>query len=163
MNNMVFCRGCAAQIHETAATCPKCGAPQQGAAAQAASVSVPTAALSPADSLDKKLHLVLLVAAALGVILIFTTYAIPLIGLASGVCCGLSVRLFLAHKKTGFPGSTQLNWMLVMGAAALSFIVMLAGFYTIQAMFLIFVGVRGLIMYFTIYNRTAVIEPAKPE
>jgi len=26
--SMVFCRGCAAEIHETASTCPKCGAPQ---------------------------------------------------------------------------------------------------------------------------------------
>ena len=26
--NMVYCRGCAAQIHESAPTCPKCGAMQ---------------------------------------------------------------------------------------------------------------------------------------
>lgn len=26
--NMVYCRGCAKQIHETAPTCPQCGAPQ---------------------------------------------------------------------------------------------------------------------------------------
>ncbi len=25
---MVFCRGCAKEIHETAASCPHCGAPQ---------------------------------------------------------------------------------------------------------------------------------------
>jgi TM2 domain-containing membrane protein YozV len=25
---MVFCRGCAKEIHETAPTCPQCGAPQ---------------------------------------------------------------------------------------------------------------------------------------
>lgn len=28
MTNFVHCRGCGHQIHETAATCPKCGAPQ---------------------------------------------------------------------------------------------------------------------------------------
>jgi uncharacterized membrane protein YvbJ len=28
MTNFVHCRGCGVQIHETAVTCPKCGAPQ---------------------------------------------------------------------------------------------------------------------------------------
>ena len=28
-NNMVFCRGCGKEIHETALTCPHCGAPQR--------------------------------------------------------------------------------------------------------------------------------------
>ena len=28
---MVFCRGCGKEIHETAPTCPHCGAPQRGA------------------------------------------------------------------------------------------------------------------------------------
>jgi hypothetical protein len=28
MTNFVHCRGCGTQIHETAPTCPKCGAPQ---------------------------------------------------------------------------------------------------------------------------------------
>lgn len=28
MSNFVHCRGCGQQIHETAPTCPKCGAPQ---------------------------------------------------------------------------------------------------------------------------------------
>ncbi|MYN40863.1 NINE protein [Duganella sp. FT109W] len=31
---MVYCRGCAKEIHETAPTCPQCGAPQFAAAAQ---------------------------------------------------------------------------------------------------------------------------------
>ncbi len=30
---MVFCRGCGKEIHETAPTCPHCGAPQHSAAA----------------------------------------------------------------------------------------------------------------------------------
>jgi rRNA maturation endonuclease Nob1 len=29
---MVFCRGCGKEIHETAPTCPMCGAPQVGPA-----------------------------------------------------------------------------------------------------------------------------------
>ena len=32
MTNFVHCRGCGTQIHETAPTCPKCGAPQNLAA-----------------------------------------------------------------------------------------------------------------------------------
>ncbi len=161
---MVYCRGCGKQIHETALACPECGAPQKPAAnpvAQAASATeVP---LNPADSLNKKLHLVMLVAAALGVIFLFTTKAFVLIGAAAGVCFGLSVRLYLAHQKMGFAGSTKLNWMLVVGGTILSLICMLAERYTVQAMFLIFVGVRGLIMYFAIYNRPAAAEPAGTE
>ncbi|PRA64892.1 hypothetical protein CQ065_12080 [Pseudomonas sp. MYb187] len=34
---MVFCRGCAKEIHNTALTCPQCGAPQGVVAAQSAS------------------------------------------------------------------------------------------------------------------------------
>ena len=30
MSGMVFCRGCGKEIHETALTCPHCGAPQRG-------------------------------------------------------------------------------------------------------------------------------------
>ncbi|MYN17014.1 NINE protein [Rugamonas sp. FT107W] len=30
---MVFCRGCGKEIHETAPTCPHCGAPQHASAA----------------------------------------------------------------------------------------------------------------------------------
>ena len=31
MENMVFCRGCGKEIHNTATSCPKCGAKQRGA------------------------------------------------------------------------------------------------------------------------------------
>lgn len=34
-NGMVFCRGCGAQIHSTAASCPHCGAPQVAVSAAA--------------------------------------------------------------------------------------------------------------------------------
>lgn len=39
MTTFVHCRGCGHQIHETAATCPKCGAPQQIFAAASAMTS----------------------------------------------------------------------------------------------------------------------------
>lgn len=161
---MVYCRGCGKQIHETALACPECGAPQKPAANPVAKAASATeVALNPADSLNKKLHLVMLVAAALGVIFLFTTKAFVLIGAAAGVCFGLSVRLYLAHQKTGFASSTKLNWMLVVGGTILSLICMMAELYTVQAMFLIFVGVRALIMYFAIYNRPAAAEPARTE
>ncbi len=164
--NMVYCRGCGKQIHETAPTCPDCGATQKPSLTGAAEMqagSAPVGMASAADSLNKKLHIVMVVAAGLGVLLLYTTSVFALIGAAAGVCFGLSVRLYLAHQKTGFAGSTKLNWGLIAGGAALSLICMLAGFYNAQAMFLIFVGVRGLIMYFAIYNRPAAVEPAKTE
>lgn len=43
MTTFVHCRGCGAQIHETAPTCPKCGAPQVVAAATGATVVAPLA------------------------------------------------------------------------------------------------------------------------
>lgn len=45
MTSLVFCRGCAHQIHETASSCPKCGAPQVNLAKSAA--TTPTPALTP--------------------------------------------------------------------------------------------------------------------
>jgi len=35
MSNMVFCRGCGKEIHESAPACPHCGATQAGAASTA--------------------------------------------------------------------------------------------------------------------------------
>lgn len=40
--SMVFCRGCAKEIHSTALACPGCGAPQGAVQAQAATVSTGT-------------------------------------------------------------------------------------------------------------------------
>jgi hypothetical protein len=42
MTNFVHCRGCGVQIHETAVSCPKCGAPQAVAAPTSASNAAPT-------------------------------------------------------------------------------------------------------------------------
>ena len=44
MTTFVHCRGCGTQIHETAHTCPKCGAPQFVAAPAPAPSASPTAA-----------------------------------------------------------------------------------------------------------------------
>lgn len=45
MSTFIPCRGCAAQIHETAPTCPKCGAPQIApSAAAVVSAGTPLAA-----------------------------------------------------------------------------------------------------------------------
>jgi hypothetical protein len=46
MTTFVHCRGCGAQIHETAPTCPKCGAPQL-LAAEPATATVALAPSSP--------------------------------------------------------------------------------------------------------------------
>ncbi|MBJ2154579.1 hypothetical protein [Variovorax sp. IB41] len=46
MTTFVHCRGCGVQIHETAPTCPKCGAPQHLSVAGGATVSAPLAAAS---------------------------------------------------------------------------------------------------------------------
>jgi hypothetical protein len=39
MSSFVHCRGCGVQIHETAPTCPKCGAPQNLVAAPGATAA----------------------------------------------------------------------------------------------------------------------------
>ena len=41
MTNFVHCRGCGHQIHETAPTCPKCGAPQTPAGQGPATAQAP--------------------------------------------------------------------------------------------------------------------------
>lgn len=46
MTNFVHCRGCGHQIHETAPTCPKCGAPQS-VTAQAPLATQTSAGSSP--------------------------------------------------------------------------------------------------------------------
>lgn len=48
MTTFVHCRGCGVQIHETAPTCPKCGAPQHLSVAGAATGTTPLAASASA-------------------------------------------------------------------------------------------------------------------
>lgn len=49
MPTMVYCRGCGKEIHESAVTCPSCGAVQS--TRTAAAVSVP----APASATDKRI------------------------------------------------------------------------------------------------------------
>jgi hypothetical protein len=46
------------------------------------------------SQLNKNLHIVLISAASLAVLLIYTTYYVALVGAATGLCFGLSIRLF---------------------------------------------------------------------
>ncbi len=166
-----YCRGCGRKIQETALACPECGTPQQAsitepsAGAPAASVSGSDAAVNPAaaavaaGSFMQKLHIALIASAGLGTVLIFTTLAFALIGACAGVAVVASIRLFLAHKKNAFHGSSQLNWTLVLGGSILALLCMLGTFYYAMGLILIFVGVRSLLMYFSIYSKPATAAP----
>lgn len=151
--NMVFCRGCAKQIHETAPSCPHCGAVQSFKPTQsyATDTSLPNKQTS-AGSLNKKFHITLIVAAAIGTVLLYTTQAFPLIGMATGISFGMSVRLFIAHRGSNFIRTNKIDWMLLLGFSIVALILMMASVYDFQALALIFVAVRALIMYFKIYS-----------
>lgn len=47
MTNFVNCRGCGHPIHETAPTCPKCGAPQQAAPSVSQTAMAPLGSPAP--------------------------------------------------------------------------------------------------------------------
>jgi uncharacterized membrane protein YvbJ len=49
MTSFVFCRGCAQQIHETATTCPTCGAPQ-------VTLAKPIAATATSPTVKPEIH-----------------------------------------------------------------------------------------------------------
>jgi TM2 domain-containing membrane protein YozV len=53
---MVFCRGCAKEIHESAPTCPSCGAPQ----------SIAPASIAPQSNSEKRILPVALLCFFLG-------------------------------------------------------------------------------------------------
>ena len=56
MTRFVHCRGCGAQIHETATACPKCGAPQAAVASPAAAAvpaHTPAGSSAPITSYDQ--------------------------------------------------------------------------------------------------------------
>ncbi len=164
---MVHCRSCGKQIHETALACPECGAPQQASAAAASTGALagldatvnPAATAVAAGSFMQKLHMALIASAGMGAVLIFTTLAFALIGACAGVAVVASIRLFLAHKTNGFQGSSLLNWALVMGGSVLALLCMLGTFYYAMGLILIFVGVRSLLMYFSIYSKPVTAAP----
>jgi hypothetical protein len=137
--SMVFCRGCAKELHETALMCPQCGAPQ-GASTQAAAISASGGA---AMSMDKKFHIVLACAAAIAALLLYTTSAFGLIGLATGITCGLSVRLFVSHQKRDFQGTSKWSWFAILLCAIAAFGCLFFQAYSVQAVLLVFVAVRS--------------------
>jgi hypothetical protein len=153
---MVFCRGCGKQIHDSALACPDCGASQ-------APVGSTASGPKPASSFEQKLHITMLVSAALAVALLYTTFAIWLISIASGVCLGLSWRLFVLHKRAGYHATRRSDWILLMVLAGIAFALILASEYTFQGLVLIVFGVRALIMYFSIHSPRRPAPSATPQ
>ena len=149
--SMVHCRGCAKEIHETAPTCPHCGCVQQSVAT--ASPSKKIASDGPSiESPDKKFHITLIVSAFIGVVLLYSTNLIGLIGAATGVSFGLSVRLFMVHKKNDFAGTKKIEWIVITLFSTCALIFFLTSDYTVQGPLLIFIAVRTLILYFKNYS-----------
>lgn len=109
------------------------------------------------DSINKKFHITMIAAAAVGVLLLYTTMAFALIGAATGISFGLSIRLFFAHQKTEFAGTKKLDWIVLIIASSLSLLLMLTEDFNIQALFMIFLAVRSLFMYFTMYSKEATV------
>lgn len=144
--NMVFCRGCAKEIHVSAPTCPQCGCVQHTASQSSLSPSNALSQLSEM-TLSKKFHVLLMVAASVAVLLLYLTHAVPLIGIATGLSFGASVRIYLLHKANNFSGVKKLDWLVIVGFATAAFICHFAGWYVIQAPLLVFVAVRALVLY----------------
>lgn len=137
--SMVFCRGCAKELHETAQMCPQCGAPQ-GASTQAAVISASGGA---AMSMDKKFHIVLACTAAIAALLLYTTRAFGLIGLATGLTFAMSVRLFVSHQKRDFQGTSKWSWVAILLFSIGAFGCVFFQAYSVQAVLLVFVAVRA--------------------
>lgn len=153
---MLFCRGCGRQIHKSAPTCPHCGCVQHSVKAAPPNQTYLKEKAGKSD-LTKSFHITLIAAAATAVVLLYTTRAFPLIGLATGITFGLSLRLFFIHNKNNFLGTQKVNWILLAVFSTLAFLFHLFsnGNYNIQALFLIFVAVRSLMLYFIIYKDNA--------
>lgn len=149
--SMIHCRGCAKEIHETAPTCPHCGCVQLSV-----STTLPTKKMArDGQSIygsDKNFHITLIVSAFIGVLLLYSTHLVGLIGAATGVSFGLSVRLYVTHKKNYFAGTQKIDWILITLFSTCALIFFLTSDYTIQGPLLIFVAVRTLILYFKIYS-----------
>ncbi len=138
-----FCSSCGTAIAPTASSAP----PLVASITEAAERKIPEIKI---NQLDQKLHLVLISAASIAVVLLYTTFNFGLIGAATGVCLGLSVRLFFSHKNNDFKGTSKLDWIMLVALSSIAFILMLAGGYNVQALLLVFVAVRSLIMYLKI-------------
>lgn len=152
---MVFCRGCAKEIHEKAQNCPHCGF-QQLSIQQVVTpqTSSPRTSLSTNDS-TRKFHLTLVVTATIAVILLYATMAIPFVFITTGLCLGLCIRLYLIHNVQQFKDTKKLDWALLLCASGLAFVLMFLDYFHYQAPLLVFVAIRGLILYFSIYSNKA--------
>jgi hypothetical protein len=142
------CSKCGTQALEEAVFCSSCGAAVASTASPSVAKAVPQSpaaankvATTKINSLDKKLHITLTCAAGIAVILLYTTELIGLIGLATGITFGLSLRLFFSHQKNNFIGTKKIDWVLLGIASTIAFILMFTEDYNIQALFLIFVAV----------------------
>ncbi len=151
---MSFCSNCGAKIQSEAQFCSSCGtnvASQiSNTTVQVESTTEPnekTNQEAKVNTFEQKLHIILISAASIAVVLLYTTINFGLIGITTGICFGLSLRLFFSHKKNDFHGTSKLDWILLASFSTLAFILMLAGVYNIQAIILIFVAVRSLMMY----------------
>lgn len=107
------------------------------------------------NAVNKNFHIALIAVAGLAALLVYTTMDVLIVGLATGVTLGLSIRLYRAHQKADFAGTKKLDWVLLVVFSGLAFALMLFGDYLIQAVLLIVVAVRALIVYFYLYDPTA--------
>ena len=78
------------------------------------------------ETSNKKFHIASMAVPVMTIILLYSTNAEMLIGLATGVTLGLSLRLMLAHKKNGFVGTSKLDWGLLADFGSLAMVLMLA-------------------------------------
>ena len=125
--NMVFCRGCGKQIHETAPSCPACGALQNLPAGTA-----PVATMSPLWANDLNLKLYYLGIAFLGVLnilLMYLTRANQLFAFILGLCGLLVGKAYFFHKKQGFVSQTHAQNLLLVGLTAVAFVLICLGYY----------------------------------
>jgi len=107
------------------------------------------------DSLNKKFLIGLIAVAGIGALLLYVTVDSLLTGATTGLSLGLSVRLFMAHKKNGFIGAKKLDWILLMVLSGIACALMVLGDPLTQAILLMIVAVRAIILYFTIYDQEA--------
>ncbi len=107
---------------------------------------------------NKIFHIALSAVPVLAIILLYTTKVELLVGLATGVTLGMSLRLLFAHKKNGFVGTRKLDWVLMAGFGSLAMVLMLAEAYTYLPFPLAFVAMSALVNYFKLYRKTPEVD-----
>lgn len=109
------------------------------------------------NSLAKKYHITLIVASAIGMVLLYTTMAFALIGVATGLTFVAALLAYIEHKKTGFAGTKKIDWILMLIVASIALVLMLTHTYNIQALVMIFLAAYALVKYFMIYSKESVV------